>query len=119
MTAQQCLEHPWSRGEQRKSHPQTQREIQMAFSGCQKILKLIKTTMLLCAIKEACPPLLRLLKTEYSPEEDNQIFEPQTARNSIKPSRKLVKRKATQEQFLFSKPLSQREFENEKNKILI
>ncbi|CAD8102439.1 unnamed protein product [Paramecium sonneborni] len=85
MTAEQCLEHPWILGEQRKSHPITNREIKLRYSFTEKFNNIVKALWILKNIKDQCSDNIYYMKTQASDEineldDEDEIQQPLSSR---------------------------------------
>ncbi|CAK83946.1 unnamed protein product (macronuclear) [Paramecium tetraurelia] len=73
MTAEQCLEHPWLLGEDRKSHPITNKEIIQRYNFIQKFQLIVKALQMVKIFKQQCHEEMYYLKSQNS-DEINEIF---------------------------------------------
>ncbi|CAD8193374.1 unnamed protein product [Paramecium octaurelia] len=68
MTAEQCLEHPWLLGEERKSHPITNKEIIQRYRFIQKFQLIVKALQMTKIFKQQCLEGCSYIKSQNSDE---------------------------------------------------
>ncbi|CAD8094072.1 unnamed protein product [Paramecium primaurelia] len=72
MTALQCLEHPWIKGKEVKTHPMTTREIMLRYNIQQKLQHIIKSLIFIKTLQQTCEEEIHYIKTNNSPLRDEK-----------------------------------------------